>query len=363
MTRAVQRSVGVAIVFAAVGAAAWFGGVVGPGSQGDVGEAQASAGEPDRAHRVEVEAAQRGTISSHIEATANLVAQRSISVVAEAPGRITKLGADEGDEIVQGALLVALDSADAVRTRKTAQIKLRSSEAARSRTAKLAGQRLVAAEELDTAVTDRDLAQQELSDADAALRRARVRAPLAGRVTARNVERGQYVKVGDPLFEVTDFSTLVARIHIPERDAMLLEPGREATLVLQAKTDVTFTGAVKRVASVVDVKSGTVEVTIEVSEPPAQVRSGSFVGIRLLREQHEDACLVPREAVVVDHQGEHVYVVQDGVARRRTVTVGATESGRSQILEGLEADESVVIAGHGALQDGAKVDVVAAEDG
>lgn len=361
MTRAVQRSVGVAIVLGAVGAAAWFGGVVGPGSEGDVGEAQASAGEPERARRVEVDVAERGSIASHIEATANLVAQRSISVVAEAPGRITKLGADEGESIEQGALLVALDAADAARTRKTARIKLRSSEAARTRTAKLAGQRLVAAEELDTAQTDHDLAKQELENAEAALRRARVRAPLSGKITKRSVERGQYVKIGDPLFEVTDFSTLVARIHIPERDAMQLEPGREAELVLQANPDLKFEGSVKRIASVVDVKSGTVEVTIEVQQPPSQLRSGSFVGIRLLRERHDDACLVPREAVVVDHQGEHVYVVKDGVARRRTVRVGATESGRSQILEGLEPDESVVVAGHGALQDGAEVEVVAEE--
>lgn len=363
MTRVVQRSMGVAIVVAAVGAAAWFGGAVGPGAEVNVGEAQASAGEPPRARRVEVGVAERGTIASHIEATANLVALRTISVVAEAPGRITKLGAEEGESVERGALLVALDAADAARTRKTAQIKLRSLEAARTRTAKLAGQRLVASEELDTAVTDRDLAKQELENAEAALRRARIRAPLTGKVTARQVERGQYVKVGDPLFEVTDFSTLVARIHIPERDAMLLEPGRTAELVLQANPDSTFSGSVKRIASVVDVKSGTVEVTLEVADPPAQVRSGSFVGIRLLREQHVDTCLVPRESVIVDHQGEHVYVVQDGLARRRTVTVGATESGRSQILEGLEPGESIVVAGHGALQDGSQVEVMPQEAG
>ncbi|MBV1860803.1 MAG: efflux RND transporter periplasmic adaptor subunit, partial [Nannocystaceae bacterium] len=244
-----------------------------------------------------------------------------------------------------------------------AQIKLRSSEVARTRTAKLVGQRLVASEELDTAVTDRDLAKQELENANAALRRARVRAPLSGKVTGRSVERGQYVKIGDPLFEVTDFSTLVARIHIPERDAMQLEPGREAELVVQANPDLEFSGSVKRIASVVDVKSGTVEVTIEVQTPPTQVRSGSFVGIRLLRERHEHACLVPRQSVIVDHQGEHVYVVQGAVVRRRTVTVGATEAGRTQILEGLEGGETVVVAGHGALQDGAEVEVVTQEAG
>ncbi len=363
MTRAVQRSVGVAIVVAAVGAAAWFGGVVGPGSDGEVGEAQASAGEPEQAHRVETEAAERGTIASHIEATANLVAQRSVSVVAEAPGRVTKLGAEEGDEVSAGALLVALDATDAARTKKTAQIKLHASEAARTRTKALADQRLVAAEELDTAITDRDLAKQELSDAEATLRRARIRTPFAGRITKRTVERGQYVNVGDPLYDVTDFSTLVARIHIPERDAMQLEVGRDADVVLQAKTDVTFAGRIQRIASVVDVKSGTVEVTIEVRDAPDEVRSGSFVSIRLLREQHDDAVLIPREAVLVDHQGEHVYVIEGDVARRRTVAVGATEAGRSQIVEGLESGESIVVAGHGALQDGAEVEVASSEAG
>ncbi len=362
MRRAAQRGVGVAVVLAVVGAAVWFGGFDPEGSVTDAGEAQASDGEPSAGPtRVELTTAARGDLETHIDATANLVAEHQVSVVAEAAGRITRLGPDVGESVEAGALLVALDPADATRLRRTAEIRLRAAQAAAKRTDQLAAQALVATEEQEKAITDRALAKQELADAQAALRHTRVRAPMAGRVTRRDVERGQYVKVGDPLFEVIDFSVLVARIHVPERDAMLLEPGREVELTLQAKSDVKFEGSVRRIASVVDLASGTVEVTIEVKNAPAVVRSGSFVGVHMIREQHLDVCLLPRDAVVVDHQGSHVFVVEDGIATRRAVTLGPTERGRVHVVDGLECSESVVLAGHGALQDGAAVAVADAE--
>ncbi len=366
MRRVVHKSLGVAVLVAGVAALAWAGGVAIPGvTDAGSGEARASEGgsDDDDKPRVELTGVTVGEISTHIESTANLVAEHAISVVAETQGRVIRIGPEPGETVKKGAFLVALDSSDARRQEKTAKIKLRAAKAAATRTATLADRDLISVEERDKAADDRDLASQELEDARAVLARSRIRAPRAGQLTKKTVEVGQYVRTGDPLYEITDFNTLVADIHIPERDVMLIEVGRTVDVVLQANPDVKFEGTVQRIASVVDTASGTVEVRIAVDDAPDDVRSGSFVTVRMIRQRHEAAMLLPRDAVVIDARGAHVFVVADGVARRKTVKLGDTERGRVHVLEGLEADEQVVLAGQGALEDGQAVDVAPQPEG
>lgn len=360
-----RKTMGVTVLVLAAAALAWAGGVALPGvPEGGPREAQASEGgsREDERPRVELTGIEVGALATYVEATANLVAEHTVSVVAETDGRVVRVGPEPGESVKQGAFLVALEAADARRREKTATIKLRAAKAMERRTASLAARDLVSTEEHDKAVDERDLAAQELDDARAAIGKARVRAPRGGRLTQRTAQVGQYVRTGDPLYEITDFTTLVADIHIPERDAMLLEVGRVVDVVLQADGDVKFQGQVQRIASVVDTASGTVEVRIVVQDAPDSVRSGSFVTVRMVRQRHDEAMLLPRDAVVVDSRGAHVFVVEDGVARRRVVQLGDTERGRVHVLEGLEPPEQVVLAGQGALEDGQAVDVATAKE-
>lgn len=313
------------------------------------------AEEPKPPTPVTVVSVRQGELSTYLDATANLVAEDSIAVVAERAGRVVRIGPAEGESIQAGALLVALDDREATLGLSSARIRAKQARATQQRVETLA--ELVSQEEREQSKTDRDVAVQEVEDARFRVSQTRIRAPRNGRVTRRDVVVGQYVRAGDTLLELTDFSTLVARIFVPERDALQLAAGRSAELVLQAAAGVEFTGTVRDVASVVDPESGTVKVTIEVTQAPPQVRSGSFVTIRMVREHHPHALWVPREAVTRGPRASHVFVVEDGTAARREVEVGAEDEGRLHVVEGLERDEVVVLSGHGQLEDGGAVEV------
>ncbi len=302
-----------------------------------------------------------GEVSTYITATANLVARVHIDVVAEAAGRITHVHAEQGDAVKTGAMLVSLDAKASRLAMKTARIKVANASDLHGRAATLADRDLVGSEELQKLTTDRDVAKQALAEAELALSRRSVRAPVKAQVTRRDVTVGQYVREGDTLFELTDFDTLEARIHVPERDALQVTAGREVELVLQARDDVAFPGVVRHVSSKVDPESGTVEITIEVTEAPAEVRSGSFVGVKMVRTRNADARWLPREAVIRGPRSAHVFVVEKGVAHRREVVLGAEENGKLEIAEGLEAGEEIVVSGHGGLDDGQAVEKVASE--
>ncbi len=326
---------------------------------GCVGQETASAASSrhDEPALVDAFAAQVGPIASSIEATANLVAERQVTVVAELDGRLLELEVDEGDDVEAGQLVGVLDGRNAKQAIAAAKIKVGGAKATHDRADKLARQQLLAAEELEKLDNARQSASQELSSAQWQLSRTRVRAPIPGRVTKRHVVAGRWVRTGEAIVDLTDFAVLVARIQIPERDALQLAPGRIAELTLQADAAVQLQGVVRRVAEVVDVRSGTVEVVIEVTQPPPQVRSGSFVGIRIERERDDAATWIPREAIVREASGAVVYVVEDGVAHRRELKLGTEQRSRVAVLEGLAPGELVVLAGQGALRDGEDVQV------
>jgi RND family efflux transporter MFP subunit len=122
---------------------------------------------------------------------------------------------------------------------------------------------------------------------------------------------------------------------------------------------VVFAGRIRQISPVVDTATGTVKVTIEAVRPPAEVRPGSFVTARIVRQRHADAVVLPKDAVVRELKEAHVFVaVADGdglKAARREVTLGLEEDGRVEVLAGVTPGERLVVAGQGALKDGSRI--------
>jgi membrane fusion protein (multidrug efflux system) len=307
---------------------------------------------------VSVAAVAVGTISVYSTATANLVPEDEVKVVAEAEGKVVTLAVEEGDRVVRGAVLVQIDPTDASLAVRRAELAVRNAQTSLARADAMAAERLISTQDLDKARHDRDLAGQELAEARQRLAKTRVIAPFAGRITVRRVQPGQTVKPGDELFTLADFEPLVARVFLPEREVLGLRPGQEVRLALRSQEETRFVGRVRQVSPVVDTASGTVKVTVDAVNPPEQVRPGAFVTVELLRETRAQALLVPRAAVVRELQESFVYVAEGNTARKRAVTLGLQEGDRLEVVGGLKAGEQVVVSGQGGLKDQAAIVVV-----
>lgn len=307
---------------------------------------------------VSVAGVEVGPVSSYITATANLVPENEVKVLAEADGRVSQLNVMEGTRVAAGQVLAALAHEDEEILVNKAQLKETNARLAYERAERAAGQELISREALDRVTLDYEVAKQELAEAQWNLTKTVIKAPFAGRITARMITLGQHVRPGDDLFTVTDFDPLIARIYLPEKDIIGLQEGRDVRIVLKAAEDVHFRGRVRQISPVVDTATGTVKLTIEAVDPPAEVRPGGFVTIDIVRETHPNALLVPREAVIRELNKAHVFIAQDGVAKKREVTLALEEGGRVEATSGLVAGERVIVAGQGSLKDGAAISVL-----
>ncbi len=348
-------------------AAGWGGYSLANGSSGKAKATTGESGDKDKKEKepptVAVAKAEVGAISAYISATANLVAEQEVQILAEAEGKVLELLAEEGTTVQKNQKLLEIDREASVIAVEKADLGLRNASSNLERAELLAAQKLLSAQDLDKARFDRDLAGSNLTEARHRLRKTTVVAPFDGRVTLRRVQLGQTLKLGDELLTVADFSPLVARIFLPEREVLDLEVGQQAQLALKAREDVTFRGRIRQLSPVVDAASGTVKVTVEAVAPPSSVRPGTFVSVGIVRETRPQAILVPRSAVVRELQEAYVYVTEGNVARRRVVEVGLEESGKLEITRGLKAGEEVVTSGQGALKDQAPIRIAPAEAG
>jgi membrane fusion protein, multidrug efflux system len=310
---------------------------------------------------VEVAPVAAGRVSAYISSTANLVAENQVKVLSEVEGRVLTLRVEEGDWVRNGQVLATLVRDDQEIAFKKAQLKQTNARAAFDRARELVERELISREEFDKLTIDYEIAQQELAEAEWALQKTTIVAPFTGRVTARMTQLGQHVRPGDELFQVTDFEPLIARIYLPERDVLGLEEGRQVQIRLNAADQVAFAGRIRQISPIVDTSTGTVKVTVEATDPPEQVRPGSFVSVNIVRESRADALLLPREAVLRELQKAHVFVADNDVAQKRPVTLGLEEGDLIEVISGVAAGDQVIVAGQGGLKDGSNIKILTAE--
>jgi HlyD family secretion protein len=178
-----------------------------------------------------------------------------------------------------------------------------------------------------------------------------VRAPVDGIIGTLNVADRAVVTANTPLMTVVDLSQLEVELAMPETYAEDLGLGMTAEVRIGA---VSGTGKISAISPEVVNNQVLARVRFD-GEQPAGLRQNQRVTARVLFEEKPDVVMVPRGPFLEDQGGRYAYVVEDGAAVRRPVTIGATSVGAVEILQGLQPGERVVIAGTDNFEDAERV--------
>lgn len=337
--------------------------------------AQAQANEPRDGGAgdpvpVEVVALETGEIEEILRFSANLEAERQVQVLARAPGLVRQVMVEEGDQVAAGAVLLQLEQEEQASQLARAENDLANASRELDQQKLLRERGVTSDQALQVAEYERKRIALLRDDAARGLRYTVVRAPIAGTVTMRMVKRGDHVNVQQPLFQITDFDSLVARVYVPEKELAALQPGLRARITAPATGDAQHEGVVERIAPLVDPKSGTVKVTIAVPRPraaPGQAAApgqkafpgmfpGMFVDVALVTERHDSALLLPKRALVYDNDIPYAFKI---VGENRVARVRVEPALESRLhvepASGFAAGDRVVIAGQVGLKEDALV--------
>jgi len=197
-------------------------------------------------------------------------------------------------------------------------------------------------------------ADQERSAAEIQRGYAQLRAPFAGVVTAKSVEPGNLATPGAPLLTIEREGAYRLEVPVEESRLALIRSGSKVTVTFDALGR-TFEAKIGEVVPSVDSASRAYLVKIDLPAIP-QLRSGIFGRARFVVGTRP-VLSVPASAVMERGQVQSVYVVENGVARLRLVTIGRKITDRAEVLSGLNGGEQVISPIPVGLADGAKVEI------
>jgi cobalt-zinc-cadmium efflux system membrane fusion protein len=311
---------------------------------------------------------------------------RTTPVFPPYAGHVVHLLAKPGDVVRQGDPLVELDAPDLVQAEADlwaalpavakAQSVLEHARRNEERQHRLFAGQAVAQKDWEQAQADVEAAVSDLTTAQAGLTGARdkvrlfgkseaeitaiegrhqvdrmiiVRAPIAGTVTTRKVGPGQYVKTdnADPLFTISDLSTMWLLADVYETDAPLVAIGQKVEVRLLAYPGEVFNAEIGYISPSVDPTTHRVGVRCDIDNPKHALKSDMFASFTIITATSASSPGVPSGAVVREGDHQLVWVAgKDGLTfTQRVVSTGLQQAGRIQVLSGLQIDEQVVAAG------------------
>ena len=288
---------------------------------------------------------------------ADLLPRQRATLAAEVGGAVESVSVELGQAVAAGSVLATIDERTYAQQVAEAEAWLRQAQLQHERATSLFERKAVTKVQMIDAETGRDVAEARLASARLQLDKARVRAPWSGRIAARRVETGDFVAPGTPLFELVDSSRLKVRAPARAADVPYLAVGREVEVRVDAYPGEVFRARIERLGAELDSASRTLDVEAEIANPDGRLKPGLPARLEVPRRELAGALVVPMSAVLDQGETKAVYVVVDGRAARRAVTLGPV-IGEEVVVEGLEPGARVVVEGQHAIADGQAVEEV-----
>jgi RND family efflux transporter MFP subunit len=335
---------------------------------------------------------ERRDVARTITLSASVEAFEQSPIYAKVGGYVDRIAVDIGDRVTEGQVLAALEIPEMADQAAQAEQQLAQQRAEVTKAeAEAALQKIVFARSqglrAKDAITEQDLdeararaakaraelelarargrgAEARVAELRALMQYATLRAPFAGVVTRRFMDRGALVQAASsnnsPLLIVARTDTVRVFADVPEPDVPFITHGDRAALEVAALPGRTFTGQVTRFAEALDPSSRTMRTEVDLPNPDGTLRPGMYGTLTIAVETHPDALTVPEAAVRREKTRTVVYIVDADRAAERIVKPGLAAEGHVEILEGLGDGDRVITSGAIGLTEGAPVQVVEA---
>ncbi len=361
--------------------------------------------------KVTIDTVKPQDLTSIVSASGEVKPKKSINISAQVPGRIIKIGVEEGDEVKAGDFLLKLDStqyeanAEAAKslisTNKAeliqAEARLQRDKSAYERQKKLYDQELISKDQLEAAKAQYDVSDAQVNAINFQIRQAESNlkssmdnlgktlftSPIDGIITSLKVEEGETAIIGtmnNPgtvLMTIADLSVMEVEVEVDETDVVGVKLGQEANVRVDAYPNQVFKGKVTEIGSsalqkTTAVSSSTQEskdfkVVVTLENPSQKLKPGLSASADVITAEKKQVLAVPISALVLRDapqakassgaapaaktEEEGVFVVENGRAKFQPVTKGITGGMLIEVASGLKENQEIVSGPYAALRE------------
>lgn len=310
---------------------------------------------PNKSPRVRVATIQPEPLEDYLTLLGATEPETDVRVSSESAGTVVWVGVKEGDHVDETSVIARLDTTSSgARFDKAKAAKLLAAEKVRRRK-ELLEKGVLAQEEFDRIKTELARSDASLKEMQVGVRNGIVRAPIAGVVNVRHIDRGEMVTEGSDIVEIVDLSRIRVTVKVSEMDIPHIRKNSPVSVRIDAIPGRIWEGTVEFVSFKADDTSKTFKVKILIDNTDGAVRAGMLARIRLLKQSIDNAIMVPLFSVISQGGERLVYVEEKGVAHMRIIQTGIIENDRLQVIGGLNPGEKLIVSGHTMIEDGMEV--------
>lgn len=315
---------------------------------------------------VSVEKVNRAPIAQSVSATGTLRSMRAERVIAEVEGvlrmaRNNGVNVAAGQKVSAGQLLAELENQEYLLTVRVESEKMAMDNARRE----LEKQEMLYKE---GGVTEKELELARRTALDTRLnyetallkvQKLQLRAPIDGFIAnLKSHQAGTRVSAGFVLCDIMDYAAVQVDVSLPNTDLGRVQVGQPAMVSNYALPGESFRGSVVAIDPTIDEKTRTFTTTVQADNRGFQLRPGMFVRADIVVQSRPEAIVIPKAAVQIRNNKPIVFIVEGASAQQREVVLGIETREEYEILEGIAADEQLVVKGQETLRDKSKVRVV-----
>jgi membrane fusion protein (multidrug efflux system) len=296
------------------------------------------------------------TVTERVQTTGTLQADESVEVTPEASGKVTAIQFEEGERVEKGALLLQINAAELRAERKQLEHQLELASDRAERQKQLLAEGGVSQEEYDATVNEVEVLKAELEHVEARLEKTRVRAPFSGVVGLRAVSEGAYVTPQTQITSLKRVDPIKIDFSVSEQYASRVQPGQPISFQVRG-IDETLSGEVYATDVQVDADTRTLQLRARADNPDRNLRPGMFADVTVTLGTVDDAIVLPSFAVIPTLDGQRTFVVENGTAQPRNITLGVRTDSTVQVTDGLSLRDTVITSGIQQLRAGLSIQI------
>lgn len=305
------------------------------------------------------------TWSDPLEALGTLSADESVTLSATVTEIVSEINFQDGEQVEEGRLLIRLEDAEEQALLRASQALREERRNASGRAAQLQQRNLAARADVEDSQSRLRQADADIQAIEAQLANYQIKAPFGGRVGFRNISVGTLVTPGMDLVTLDKLDVMKLDFSVPEVFLGRLSPGLMLNATTAAFPEDIFSGDIATIGTRVDPVTRSVNVRAELDNADGRLRPGMLMEV-IVQQRVRDTIVIPEAAIEPSGDRHYAMLIEqrDGTTRlsRRELAIGERRNGEVEILEGLAADDLIVVHGLQLARDGQEARVIGIAD-
>ena len=304
---------------------------------------------------VGVVVAKAGSFTNYVDVQGKIDAQDNVVAYPQAQGIITAINARPGQSVRRGQVLVQLDNSVLRQNIQQAEVQAGLARTLYERQKNLWDQKIGTEVQFLQAQTNLQSAQKQISALQQQADMYRIKSPITGTIDQMDLKLGQVAMPGTTGIRIVNADILKVKADVPETYVGSVKQGNNVKILIPDANDSLVT-SITFAAKVIDPVSRSFPIEIRL---PARknLRPNMTAVLKIANYSKSNVITIPIKAIQNSEAGNYVYVVQNGVAKRKTIQQGNTSAGKTEITSGLNDGDQVIVEGASDVEEGDKVRV------